>query len=334
MTESYPFRPNYRKKISVGVVGILVSLITLSACEADDVATESHDRLVADVSLDPQDNYLEHRQYFLDQVAGSVTPADASTMENGRDSNELMSAALRYASSRSANDLRELEQRLIDVDFLNRLDNVQDYQGTYAGLRLAGVMGVLADNPEQYAHNIPVNLTDNAVFQAHILRLQLLALVLGEIRPASEQAIAYWAGLSEPGSPLTFDVVAALCTNQSDAAMDMLASLFADPDRAERQKLVWLRQIILPRRNDLGILRTSEVLLKESMPEHLRAALVEVLFDYQPAQWYLGSVVPEPPDRSEISIESEAVLRRIADYALENVALSDNQRASVRDAAL
>ena len=90
----------------------------------------------------------------------------------------------------------------------------------------------------------------------------------------------------------------------------------------------------MPRRDDLAILLTSERLLKESLPENLHLALVEVLFDYLPAQWYLGSVVPQPPDRSEIRRESEEVLRRIAEHALENLPLSDRQRESVRNPGL
>ena len=303
--------------------GILVSVFAIQACQADNNSSaiqqteQGRSQSSRDVSLDPHDNYLANRQYFLNQTKGDITPEDINILNQGRDKHALMIVAMRIARSQSINDLKVLEAKLTEKDFLERLDDAEDYQGTYAGLRLAGVLGILMDNHYQYAGNIVVRLIDNAVFQAHLLRIQLLAHVLVHMRPAPTEVIGYWRKLSQPGSPLTYDVVETLCNNQSDSAMLLLESLFADPEQDDRSKLAWMRQLILPRRNDLAILQTAERLLKKSLPNKLRFALVEVLFDYLPAQWYIGINPPKPPKRTEISPEAEKVLRRIEDYALE-----------------
>ena len=318
--------------------GILISvfLFSLQACQADNNNTASQQpeqgrsQLMNKVSLDPHNNYLDHRQHFLNQASADITPEDIDILNQGRDSHALMLSAMRFANSQSINDLKLLEAKLTEKKFLERLDNAENYPGSYAGLRLAGVLGVLMDNHQQYARNIVVSLIDNAVFQANLLRIQLLAHVFAQMRPAPEPVIGYWRKLSQPSSPLTYDVVEALCTNQSDDAMALLESLFADSKQNDQLKLAWIRQLILPRRNDPAILQTSEHLLKKSLPENLRPALVEALFDYQPTKWYIDPAPPKPPEHSEISPESEKILRRIADYVLENIPLSDKQREAIQ----
>jgi hypothetical protein len=57
--------------------------------------------------------------------------------------------------------------------------------------------------------------------------------------------------------------------------------------------------------------------------------LVEVLFDYRPDEWYRSEMPPVPPPRELVSEKARAVLRRIGEYALQNLELTFTQRKAV-----
>lgn len=79
--------------------------------------------------------------------------------------------------------------------------------------------------------------------------------------------------------------------------MQLLEKKFADPAHAAEAKLDWMHRSILPHRNDLELLRACERLLTGPLPENLKLALVETLFDYKPDDWYPEHLIRRPPAR-------------------------------------
>ena len=135
-----------------------------------------------------------------------------------------------------------------------------------------------------------------------------------------------------PGNLLAHDVVSALCVNQGDPALALLERKFADPGHDDDSKIYWMRNDVLPRRNDAPLLLCCERMVTRSLPADLRPALVEALFDYQPSKWYRGDDPPKPPPRANASPGARKVLERIGKYALKNLKLTMVQENAVQNA--
>lgn len=258
-----------------------------------------------------------------------MTEQDKSTLRDSRESPALKQTAVRIAAGDSSADLRTLGEHLISADFLNRLDSPKDYQGSYTGLRLARVLKTLMDNRRPAVDQVLLALIAARDYQAHVLRMQLLVHALAVVRPSPPDAIAYWELRSRPGSSLAYDVAEALCVNQSQPAMALLEREFAEPKHHPDLKVAWMRQLILPRRNDEPLLACCEVVLNRSLPVELRPSLVEALFDYRPNEWYRDCAPPQPPLRALASRSAKTLLRRLADYSLANLTLSPQLKVVV-----
>ena len=61
----------------------------------------------------------------------------------------------------------------------------------------------------------------------------------------------------------------------------------------------------------------------------MRRALVEVLFDYRPAEWYAPAAVSTPPPRRAASAEARLELRAIGELVLRQGGLDDTLRTAV-----
>jgi hypothetical protein len=262
-----------------------------------------------------------------------MTEPDAShALATSRDRRELKNAALLLASSDSPADLEVLGRYLASAEFLSRLDGPEEYQGSTSSLRLSRVMETIEENRIPSADAVLLGLIAAPSFQGHVLRMILLVRALAVVRPSPPEAVRYWDGKSAPGSPLAQDVVEALCVNQSGPALELLERKFADPGHAATRKIFWMRELILPRRNDLPLLSSCERMVTGSLPPELRPALVEALFDYLPSKWYRGDDPPVPPPRAGASPEARKVLERIGRYALAKLRLTGGQTAAVRGA--
>ena len=90
-----------------------------------------------------------------------------------------------------------------------------------------------------------------------------------------------------------------------------------------------MRSSILTHRNDLVLLKGCARMLAKSLPANLRPALVEVLFDYRPKEWFVPAAVFTPPDRNQAMPEARTELRKIGDLALKTIALSETQKKAV-----
>lgn len=267
----------------------------------------------------------------------SVTPRqlnedDAELLRKSEDSRQLKRTAVAFAASDRAEDHAELARQLMSESFLKRLDKDEDYQGTYTGLRLARVMKNLMDKRLASTEQVLLQLIDSSAFQGHVLRMQLEVRALAEVRPSPPNAVKYWDKLCTPNSPIAYDVIQALCINQSEPAMVLLERKCCDPAHDKLEKLSWMRELILPRRNDEPLLRVCGHMVVTSLPVELRPHLVESLFDYQPDEWYIECEPPEPPALTMASPTSKDYFFRIAEYALEKLPLKDRLRASVKAA--
>lgn len=238
----------------------------------------------------------------------------ARTLEASADPQAVKQAALELARSAEAGDISALYNALASGGFYGKLDAAEDYRGTYSGLRLAVVVETLSENRAAGAEEALLRLTRSDAFNGDVLRMQILIRALVALKPSPPQAIAYWDRLSQPGSPIAYDVVEALCLNQSAPAMTLLEAKFNSAEQ-KSAKVVWMRKIILPRRNDQPLLACSERLLKAGAPKGAETEFVEAIFSYD-VQWYRGCDPPKAPPLALAAAPSKEVYRRLADLAL------------------
>lgn len=259
-----------------------------------------------------------------------MTPETLNILKSSQDAREIKLAAAQVAAGTDARDLDTLYTFLTDPAFLLRLDDAAAYQGTYSDLRLGAVLQALMDNRIQASDQLLLKLTRSDAFLQEVLRMQLLIRALVPLKPSPPPAIAFWESMSLPQSPIAFDVVEALATNQSPPAMDLLEKKFTDAREVPPEKIVWMRQILLPRRNDEPLLIVWEKLVKAGQPAGAHIELVEALFDYKPKSWYRRCEPPVPPKRILATPAAKEIIRRIAEYALANMQLPPELEASVK----
>jgi hypothetical protein len=90
-----------------------------------------------------------------------------------------------------------------------------------------------------------------------------------------------------------------------------------------------MRTDMLRHRNDLPLLQASERLLKGRLPSRLRPALVEVLFDFRPGEWFKPGAGVSAPPLASASEPARLQLRKVGNLALRSVALNAEQKAAV-----
>jgi hypothetical protein len=264
-----------------------------------------------------------------ERASPELTASDQTILRASTDAAELMCTAIAFAASPSAEAHATLGRELVSADFLARLDADDAYAGVYADLRLNAVLSAMMVNRRASVDAALLGLLASDVFQSQVLRMQLTIRALAVIRPAPAPAVEYWARLLNPQSPLAYDVVEALTVNQTPPALTLLEERLVDPAFDSHQKLGWLRQIVLPRRNDEPLLGLCERVVMRSGMDDVRVGVVEALFDYRPEEWYIDSTAPQPPARADASPAARATLRRIGDYAIGRLSLSRPLRASV-----
>ena len=256
---------------------------------------------------------------------------DIETLRTSREQRELKKIANKLAATDRKDEIGLLLQFMNSQDFLSRLDTPEDYENTYSKLRLASIINVLMKNPSESAYHAILQLINANIFLGNLLRIQILIHALSVTRPLAPQAVDYLNKVSAAESPLVYDVIKTLCVNQSKPAIQMLEEKFSQlqlPDN--NQKITWLRDLILPRRNDEPLLDCCERLLNHPMPDDFKIELVEVLFDYKPDDWYVGCRKPEPPPREEASAKALEILQRIGQLALKSLKLKPEQRKQVK----
>lgn len=261
-----------------------------------------------------------------------VDPRDIAILQNGKDRRELKKTAIKWGKGADPDAHANLRLYLDNAGFLNRLDDAAAYDGGYTGLRLASVIRVLMLSHEPSAHDVLVGLTTAKTFLRHPSRIMLLIRALAEVRPSPPEAIQFWNRYSSADSPLLYNVVEALCINQSDPAMDLLEQKFTHLQLSDESlKRWWMHVLILPRRNDDPLLRCCLRILHSDMPMKHKLAMAEALFDYQPDAWYVGCDRPDAPSHQLASDSGKALFDQIGQYALNHLALSDSQRQVIEN---
>jgi hypothetical protein len=266
----------------------------------------------------------------MSPVPGQATLEDRQILQTSTDARSVKRAAVTLAKSQHDPDHQFLANHLGTSGLMARLDPPGTATGSYQHLRLARVIRGLMENSRSSAQQAILRLTDAPVFHDHFQRIQILIRALSEIRPSPPAAMVYWEKYGRPGSPVTYDVVEALCLNQSPPALALLETRFAAPEFSVREKQVWMRESILVRRYDQPLLESCERILQGAMDNPLKSCLVEVLFDYRPEEWFIECAPPKPAELDTAGDPSREVLVRIGEFALDKVDLSEQLCARVR----
>jgi hypothetical protein len=259
-----------------------------------------------------------------------ASPEDRAALQNSREAREVKRAAMALAKSQLSSDHQFLAGHLGTPSLAARLDPPEEATGSYQHLRLARVMRGLMENSNPTAQEAILRLPDTPAFNDQFRRIQILIRALTVIRPSPAQATQYWDKYSKPGSPVTYDVIEALCINQSPPALELLEQKCAEPGFTPSEKQVWMRESILVRRYDEPLIATCERILRGPLETNLKISLVEVLFDYRPKEWFIECSPPKPPELAAASEPARDILLRMGEYALASLALPEPLRSRVR----
>ena len=259
-----------------------------------------------------------------------LSDIDVEKLKTSRDPDTLQQIAIRVAASNDQKRIKSLASLLADKHFLDRLDPpALPDPGAYANTRLAPILQELAANNSPAAVEALLQLTRCKDFNSHTYRIQLLIHALARIDPPTAESLAYWTKYARPESTLHPDIVQALCTNHSSAALALFESLVLDPMQSPTQKESWFHTIILPRRYDTPLLVSCKKLLEsKDLAADTQTLILESLFDYRPNDWYSGDDPPKPPKLESASPESRALLKSTANYALARN-LTEFQKAPI-----
>jgi hypothetical protein len=250
-----------------------------------------------------------------------------ATSENRK---ELSAYARLLARSGQPADHNELRRWLESEEFLGRLDEPERYQGAPGKLRLNEVLRELSANRAASAEAVLVALTRSPGFRAEPLRIDLLIRACVPIRPAPADVIRFWDEHWMPDDGYSHLTAGAVCDNGSPPALALLERKMADPDHPDDDKPVWMVTGIMMHRNEPLMLESCERMLRGGIPEGLRPLLVEALFDYRPLEWFRPATVLVPPDRKLAGAAARDRLRRIGEFVLQSVTLTEAQKDAVK----
>jgi hypothetical protein len=253
----------------------------------------------------------------------------AQTEPSKEDQRALATEALALAKSPRPEDHALLLQKLMSEGFLKKLDSEKAYLGPSTHLRLRRILEVLSINSAPSARNTLIALTQAPSFYKEPARADLLIRACSEIRPSPSEIIKFWDNHSQPDDGFTPLTIEALVKNGSEPAITLLEKKMSDPKHEEEDKLDWMRSSILSHRNDLILLQGCERMISGGLPENLSIALIEVLFDYRPKDWFRPSAVIKAPDRQQATPEALTQLRKIGEFALNQMNLKDNLKKIV-----
>ncbi len=237
------------------------------------------------------------------------------------------------ADARGAEPARHdaVRQQLETPAVLDALDSVEDYAN--AGrfrLRVAQVTEALARNPAPSATRAFLALTTSPTFLAHDERIYSLLRTSVHIRPAPPALVAFWDRYAQPEDSFAPTTIGVLLDNGSPAAIELFERKLADPGHDDDSKTGWLRSDVLVHRNDLLLLQACERLLPDKLSPRLQVALVEVLFDYRPAEWFPPSASRSAPPLAAAGKDALEQVIKNGVVALTMIELSEEQRQIVK----
>lgn len=256
--------------------------------------------------------------------------ATAAPMEVTTSSQEITTTLLHYARSTGPAEQQKLVQALSSLETLDKVDARQERTRQRADqLHLFGIFQALQENQSAPAKQTLVALTQAASFKDCTACEELLIKALATVRPATAEVIRYWDVHSTPDSIYTHFVVEALCQNGSAVAIALLEKKLIDPQQDQDMKVVWLRTSVSRHRYDVPLLQGALRMLTTTLPKNLRGTLVEALFDYR-REWFPQDANSHPPPAvTTASPAAIKLLKQIGKLALERVALTKSQKATV-----
>ncbi len=230
-----------------------------------------------------------------------MNPAEQQTIAQSTDPKALVHAAQVLASSDDPLDHQALGAALVDADFLARLDDDAAYHDRLNKLRVARVLRTLGKHLDASRSAVLVGLTGAPVFLAQDLRVDMLIKVSASLRPPPPEMVAFWDAHCQPEDGFGNLTIAALIENGAPPALDLFVTKLLDPAHPEDDKLEWLRQNVLPHRQDVDLLRACREALARGLNPSLALALVQVIFDYRPEEWYRPATVQVPPEMAGLT---------------------------------
>lgn len=263
-----------------------------------------------------------------------MNAAEQQTVAQSTDSKALVHAAQVLASSDDPLDHRALGAALVDAGFLARLDEDAAYHGRLNKLRVARVLRTLGKKLDASRAALLVGLMGAPGFLAQDMRTDMLIKVSASLRPSPPEAIAFWDAHCQPEDGFGNLTIAALIENGSPPALELFVTKLLDSAHPEDDRLEWLRQNVLPHRQNVDLLRACRQALARGLEPPLDLVLVQVIFDYRP-EWYRPATVQLPPETAGLTgpvlAEWTAEMLGLAAQAQGQVALDERTALVVSD---
>lgn len=247
---------------------------------------------------------------------------NANILRHSNNPTELVVTARLFAVSTQPADQRVLAGYLGSTDFINRLDPPEAYEVFQPHqLNVARIIKTLMDQDSPQQRETLVSLTTSPAFQSYDLLIELLIRALAVDRPACPRTIAYWQRHLDPESVYADNVAAALFVNQSQPALELFERTLNDPEQDDEYKYDWLRDKMLPKRNDTPVLECCErMVIQGSVDEGWHEPIIEAVFDFNTA-WYASCRYPSPPLRVLAPDRSKDCLERLGRHAVTRMKL-------------
>jgi hypothetical protein len=237
------------------------------------------------------------------------------------------------AGGNSPAALNEVQQGLTSAESLLKLNTAEEYaQLPGSKLALQPILNRLARNHTPGAREIIGKLCSSAVFLAEATRVECLLQVLPAVRPTPPEAVALLRKLCEPESDHLEAAIRALFDIGEKSTLQIFAAQASNPDQDAILVQGWMRDPLLRHRRAPAVLEMClDLLKKPEFDPELKNSLVEVLFDYRPAEWYLSekagaSPAPKPPTK-ESSPKTETLLHQIAAAIAADPAITPPNKA-------
>lgn len=253
-----------------------------------------------------------------------------AVLASSTDPDELYAVAAALVTSPDAGDHAALADSMSKEGFLARLDSEKDYRAGTRFLRVARLLKGLKSAAAPSARQVLVQLTQAGEFVANWTRADLLIKAVVIFRPPPAPVLKFWDEHFQPEDGFMNLTAQALAENGTEPAIALLEKKLADDRFEDEERVWWMRTAVLTHRYDLPMLRACQRLVSAGLTEPpMRRDLVEALFDYQPLEWHGPDDGYPPPPLERASPEARRLLTSIGQYALENVALTSDQRKVV-----
>ncbi len=242
---------------------------------------------------------------------------DPGILRDTEDPRQLTAAARLHAASPDPGDQQIVATQLDSTAFLDKLDPPVAYEVFEPHqLRAAGIVKALMQNPAPVARQTLLALTTSQGFLSRDALVVLLIRALAVDRPASAPTTTYWQQYLDPESVYATNVVDAIFENRSRPALDLFERAMNEPAHDDAYKYVWLRDMLLSRRNDPEVLACCErMVIGGTVDAGWHEPILEAVFDYDPT-WYLSCRKPRPPLRVLAPDPAKDILERLARHAI------------------